>query len=333
MAGMPRGFGDNLTGAEAAPMLRIQQTRIREEEGVRKPMKIGFIGGTGLYSPGSDEHAEQLDVHTPYGDPSERIIHIQRDARDFFFLARHGIGHRILPSEINHRANIFALRKLGVRTIIAFSAVGSLREEIRPGDFVLPDQYLDRTKRSADHTFFGRGIVAHISFAQPICGRLRSYVEKMVRRVCAGQSDRVISGGTYVNIEGPAFSTPAESNFYRLIGCDVIGMTSLAEAKLSREAGICYTAVALVTDYDAWQQAYASVSVEEIVKVLSRKVGLSQRIIQAIMDEPPDQSDCPCRHALDNAIVTDPRSVPEDRLAELQLILPAQFLQPIREKN
>jgi len=296
-------------------------------------MKLGFIGGTGLYAPGTNEPAEQLDVHTPYGAPSEHILHIRRGGHDFYFLARHGIGHRILPSEINHRANIFALRKLGVRTIIAFSAVGSLREEIRPGDFVLPDQYLDRTKRSADHTFFGRGIVAHISFDEPICARLRSYVEKVARRVCKGESDRVVSGGTYVNIEGPAFSTPVESNFYRMIGCDIIGMTSLAEAKLAREAGICYTSVGLVTDYDAWHHAYASVSVEEIIKVLSRKVGLSQQIIQAIMDDPPEETDCPCRHALDNAIITDPRVIPDERLAELELILPPQFLERIRRKQ
>jgi len=295
-------------------------------------MKVGFIGGTGLYSLGTDTHVEHLEVRTPYGDPSERIVHIQRNGHDFYFLARHGIGHRIMPSEINHRANIFALRKLGVRTVIAFSAVGSLREEIRPGDFVLPDQYLDRTKRSADHTFFGRGIVAHISFDEPICRRLRSYVEKVARKVCEGESDRVISGGTYVNIEGPAFSTPAESNFYRLIGGDIIGMTSLAEAKLSREAGICYTSVALVTDYDAWHHAYASVSVEEIIKVLSRKVGLSQRIIQAIMDNPPEETDCPCRHGLDNAIITDPSLIRADRLAELEPILPVQVLKRIREK-
>lgn len=294
-------------------------------------MKLGIIGGTGLYDVEKD--AEFLELDTPFGRPSDAIALIRRGEHEFYFLPRHGKGHRILPSELNHRANIFALRKLGIRTVLGFSAVGSLREDIHPGDFVLPDQYIDRTKRSSEHTFFGRGIVAHISFADPACARLRSYLHSVCRRILQGQPNRVHPEGTYVNMEGPAFSTRAESNFHRMLGAHIIGMTSLAEAKLCREAGICYACLALVTDYDAWRRGPETVAVEEVLKVLNENISLSRKCIESIMREPPPDEDCACRHALDNAIITAPDTIPAQRIEELSAILPESFLADWRRRQ
>ncbi len=278
-------------------------------------MKLGIIGGTGIYDISAESTA--LSVDTPFGAPSDQIIHFVSGEREIFFLPRHGKGHRILPSEINHRANIFALKQLGVEEVIGLSAVGSLREDIRRGDIVIPDQYFDRTKASSRHTFFGNGLVAHVGLADPVCRRLSSQVYRLIKNILANSGSdnrpRLHLGGCYVNIEGPAFSTRAESLVYRRLQFDVIGMTSLAEAKLSREAEMCYTCIATVTDYDTWHSSEQEVSVEEVMRVLEANARLSQEIITSLAHDLPAPDDaCPCRHALQNAILTDPERIPPD---------------------
>ncbi len=288
-------------------------------------MKIGIIGGSGLYDLEGIEDVRTEIVKTPFGDPSDAFLHGRFAGREVYFLPRHGKGHRILPSEINHRANIHALKSLGVERVISVSAVGSLKEDLRPRDIVLPDQYFDRTKQALAHTFFGGGVVAHVSFAEPACPDLRALIADAARQTVdaePGSPDiRVSDEGTYVNMEGPAFSTRAESNAYRQMHFDVIGMTSLPEAKLCREAEICYQAMAMVTDYDCWKESEEEVSIEMIVGHLLANVALARKILARLLPALHETRDCPCGHALKNAILTNRDAISAEARERLKLIL------------
>lgn len=272
-------------------------------------MKIGVIGGSGLYELEglSDVRTERLE--TPFGPPSDEMVTGMLGGRQVYFLPRHGRGHRLLPSEINHRANVYAFKALGVECVVSVSAVGSLREEMRPRDVVLPDQYFDRTRHTARHTFFGEGVVAHISFAHPGCTALRACLgdgaEEAIRQGGAGgDRPRVHRSGTYVNMEGPAFSTLAESGFYRSMGFDIIGMTSLAEAKLCREAEICYQSLSMVTDYDCWHAAEGAVTVDKVIEHLQANTQLARGVLARIAPRIPETRECDCGRALAAAILT-----------------------------
>lgn len=294
-------------------------------------MRLGIIGGSGLYEMDDLTDVRAISVSTPFGKPSDDYIRGMLGKTEIIFLPRHGRGHRLLPAEINHRANIFGFKTLGVDRIIGVSAVGSLREELRPRDLVLPDQFFDRTKASSGHTFFGRGLAAHVAFAEPICQRLRSTLREIGTRVI--ENDKQYRGiqihdrGTYVNMEGPAFSTRAESDFHRKQGFDIIGMTSLAEAKLCREAEICYALLALVTDYDCWREEEAPVTVEMVVANLKANAGLSQDILRRLAQHPPKAERCTCHQALATAIITAPDAVPAEIRSELQPII-GKYIKP-----
>ena len=278
--------------------------------------KIGIIGGSGLYNmPGFTEKRE-VRLETPFGDPSDSYIVGKLAGRDVAFLPRHGRGHRLSPSELNYRANIYGMKMLGVERIISLSAVGSLKEEHRPTEFVITDQFFDRTVGRVS-TFFGEGLVAHVSMAHPVCGVLAGVVKK-----AAGMSGIVAKlGGTYLCMEGPAFSTVAESNVYRSWGMDVIGMTNLQEAKLAREAEICYTTVAMVTDYDCWHPDHDAVTVEQIIKVLHTNAENAANLVSAAVAGVPEGVICKCHSALKNSIITDPATVPAGTRAKLELIV------------
>jgi 5'-methylthioadenosine phosphorylase len=279
--------------------------------------RIGIIGGSGLYHIDGFERQKWVRIKTPFGDPSDSLLTGQLAGREVVFLPRHGRGHRILPSELNHRANIYAMKKLGVAWIVSVSAVGSLQAKHRPCDIVLPDQFVDRTKQSLAHTFFGRGIVAHIAFADPICGELRALVHQSARKSGA----RVRNGGTYVNMEGPAFSTRAESLTNHRAGYDVIGMTNLGEAKCAREAEIAYATMAMVTDYDCWKADEAHVTVEMVIENLTRNAANAKRILADLLPEIPREPGCSCHCALKNAIMTDKKLWPARTKSELRLLL------------
>jgi len=268
--------------------------------------EIGIIGGSGLYHMPGFEQQEEADILTPFGAPSDNYILGTLAGRRVAFLARHGRGHRIPPSELNFRANIYGMKKLGVERILSLSAVGSLKEEHRPQDFVIPDQFFDRT-RGRVSTFFGEGVVAHISFADPICPELA----KIVGTACREAGVTVKEGGTYLCMEGPAFSTKAESNIYRSWGMDVIGMTNLQEAKLAREAEICYVTLALVTDYDCWHPDHDSVTVEMIIATLVQNAQTAQRAIAEAIAKMPSSRRCDCGSALKHALITRPEAIPE----------------------
>jgi len=279
--------------------------------------RVGIIGGSGLYHIEGFSHQKWVKVKTPFGPPSDALLGGSLAGREVLFLPRHGRGHRILPSELNHRANIWAMKKLGVAWILSVSAVGSLQAKYRPCDIVLPDQFLDRTKQSAAHSFFGRGIVAHIGFAEPICEELRELVLECARELKA----RVHDGGTYVNMEGPAFSTRAESITNRKLGLDVVGMTNLGEAKCAREAEIAYATLAMVTDYDCWKAGEAHVSVEMILDNLAKNAALAKAIIARVLPRIPAQPSWPCHDALRTAILTDKRLWPASTKRELAPLL------------
>ena len=266
---------------------------------------IGIIGGSGLYDMAELTDREARIVHTPFGDPSGPYILATLRGRRVAFLARHGEGHRYLPSELNFRANLFGFKTLGVEWIISASAVGSLREDYKPQDLVVPDQFFDRT-RGRVSTFFGEGLVAHVGFAHPFCGPLSAVV------LAAGRASgaTIHGGGTYVCMEGPQFSTVAESNSYRASGFDVIGMTNLQEAKLAREAEMCYSTLALVTDYDCWHPDHDSVTVEMIIANLTANARMAQRVIAAAVEQLPIARTCECARALARAIITRPEAVP-----------------------
>ena len=265
---------------------------------------IGVIGGSGLYDIEGLKSVRRVQVRTPFGSPSDAIMVGTLGNVKVAFLSRHGRGHKLNPSEINYRANIYALKSLGVTRVISVSAVGSMKESIRPGDIVMPDQFIDLTKRRAS-TFFEGGMVAHVAFGEPICGALARNVFSAGQQVGA----TLHRGGTYVCMEGPQFSTKAESRLYRQWGVDVIGMTNMPEAKLAREAELCYATMALVTDYDCWHETEEAVTVEAILNTLHHNVALAKRIVQAVMPSLAECYSCACGHALDNAIVTDPRSL------------------------
>jgi 5'-methylthioadenosine phosphorylase len=278
---------------------------------------IGLIGGSGLYHIEGFTRQEWVKIKTPFGKPSDDFLTGQLAGRDVVFLSRHARGHRILPSELNHRANIYAMKTLGVAWIISVSAVGSLQKKYKPCDIVLPDQFLDRTKRSFEHTFFGRGIVAHIAFADPVCQELRELLFQSARQ----EGARVHNGGTYVNMEGPAFSTRAESLANHRMGCDVIGMTNLGEAKCAREAEIAYATLAMITDYDCWKIDEAHVTVEMIIANLMKNAGQAKAIIQRVIPLIPAEPNWPCHDALKNAIMTDKKLWPAKTKAQLMPLL------------
>jgi 5'-methylthioadenosine phosphorylase len=278
--------------------------------------KIGIIGGSGLYAmPGFEAH-EEATIDTPWGNPSDKYVVGTLAAKPVAFLARHGRGHRISPSELNFRANIWGMKSLGVERIISLSAVGSLKEEHRPLDFVIPDQFFDRT-RGRVSTFFGDGLVAHISFADPVCPQ----VSEVARESCHAAGVNVAKGGTYLCMEGPAFSTKAESNVYRSWGMDVIGMTNLQEAKLAREAEICYVTIAMVTDYDCWHADHDAVTVNDIIANLMKNAENAAKVVAEAVARMPEARSCKCGSALAHAIITDRKVVPESTRKKLDLLI------------
>jgi len=279
--------------------------------------RIGIIGGSGLYHIEGFTRQKWVRLKTPFGLPSDDFLTGELAGREVVFLPRHGRGHRILPSELNHRANIYGMKKLGVDWIISVSAVGSLQKKYQPCDIVLPDQFVDRTKRSFEHTFFGRGIVAHIAFADPICNELRALLYRSARALGA----RVHNGGAYVNMEGPAFSTRAESLTNHKLGYDVIGMTNLGEAKCAREAEIGYATMAMITDYDCWKIDEAHVTVEMVIANLMKNADQAKAIIKRVLPQIPAKPNWPCHEALKNAIMTDKKCWPARTKSELRLLL------------
>ncbi len=275
---------------------------------------IGFIGGSGMYDIGGLSNRSELDVETPFGSPSDKIIVGELGGARVAFLARHGAGHRLSPSELPARANIFALKTLGVRRIVSISAVGSLREEMAPRHIVAPDQLIDRT-RERPSTFFGDGLVAHVGFADPFCADLRRLAVE-----AAASAATVHDGGTYVAIEGPQFSTRAESEMHRSWGASVVGMTALPEARLAREAEMCYATLAFVTDYDVWRSGEADVSVDLVIQNLAENAANARRIVERIAATATESGGCACDSALENAIITSRDSIPRrtrEKLAPL----------------
>jgi len=283
--------------------------------------RIGIIGGSGLYHIEGFTNQKWLKVKTPFGATSDDFLTGKLAGRDVVFLPRHGRGHRVLPSELNHRANIWAMKKLGVAWIISASAVGSLQAKYKPCDLVLINQFLDRTKRDFEHTFFGRGIVGHIAFAEPIAEELRQLLLKSARALKA----RVHDGGTYVNMEGPAFSTRAESQTNHKLGYDVIGMTNLGEAKCAREAEIAYATIAMITDYDSWKTDEAHVTVEMVIDNLRRNAEMAKAIIAKTIPQIPTAPSWSCHDSLRNAIMTDKKVWPAKTKRELAPML-AKYL-------
>ena len=278
--------------------------------------EIGIIGGSGLYTMPGLADVREVNVQTPFGEPSDAFVLGTLEGRKVAFLARHGRGHRLLPTELNFRANIYAMKDLGVERIISVSAVGSLKEEHKPLDFVIPDQFVDRTRHRVD-TFFGDGMVAHVGFGDPICAEVASAITQS----CKDNGVVGKAGGTYVCMEGPQFSTKAESNLYRSWGADVIGMTNLQEAKLAREAEICYGTMAMVTDYDCWHPGHDSVTVEQIVKVLNTNSENAARVVTKAVAGMPGERKCKCGSALEFAILTDRAKIPAVTRQKLSLLL------------
>ncbi len=278
--------------------------------------KIGVIGGTGLYDVEGLAEVEEVNIDTPFGDPSDVIITGKLGGVGVAFLPRHGRGHSIIPTEVPSRANIYALKSLGVESIIAINSVGSLKEEIKQGDLVIPDQLIDRTK-SRINTFFGEGIVAHIQFAEPFCPQIRQVLYGAALAAGADAHPH----GTYVVMEGPAFSTKAESHLHRSWGCDIIGMTALPEAKLAREAEICYAIIACATDYDVWHETEEEVGVEVILETMRRQEELCKQIIKLSIPKIANVEGCKCSSALHGAIVTAPEAMPSETKEKLDLFI------------
>ena len=277
---------------------------------------IGVIGGSGLYQMEGLARVREVAVKTPFGKPSDKLIVGMLDGAQLVFLPRHGKGHRWLPTEVNFRANIFAMKKLGVERIISVSAVGSLRQEIEPGDIVVPDQFIDRTSQRPS-TFFGKGIVAHVSLADPFCNDLRTALVDAADRAGA----RVHRGGTYLCMEGPQFSTRAESRLYRSWGAHIIGMTNLQEAKLAREAEICFGTLALATDYDCWNQHAGDVEIEHVLAVLTQNVELAKKTIRQALASLDEKRHCICASALKDAIITERARIPRKMKTDLRPII------------
>ena len=278
--------------------------------------EIGIIGGSGLYSMPGFTDIQEVRQQTPFGEPSDAYVLGTLEGRKVAFLARHGRGHFLMPSELNYRANIYGFKQLGVERIISLSAVGSLKEEHKPTQFVVPDQFFDRTRHRID-TFFGDGVVAHIAFADPICPELAHVVEQ----ACEKAQVTAKHGGTYLCMEGPQFSTKAESNIYRSWGMDVIGMTNLQEAKLAREAEICYVTIAMVTDYDCWHPDHDAVTVNQIIAVLNRNAENACKVVRESVAAMPKTLPCKCASSLAHAIITDRSKIPSATRKKLSLIL------------
>ena len=278
--------------------------------------KIGVIGGSGLYDIEGMENIEEVDINTPFGRPSDKIVVGKLEGIGIAFLPRHGRGHRILPTEVPYRANIYALKSIGVERIIGINSVGSLKEEYKPNDLLIPDQLIDRTRQRAS-TFFGEGIVAHIPFGEPFCPSLSQLVYGAAKDAGATAHQ----GGTYVVMEGPAFSTKAESFLYRSWGADVIGMTALPEAKLAREAEICYAVIACITDYDCWRRGHDAVTAEMIIGRLRQNIDTAKRIIKLAVQKVPPKRDCDCATALSTALITAPDAMPEAQKQKLDLLI------------
>jgi len=283
---------------------------------------IGIIGGSGLYGMPGLEQTREVRVKTPFGDPSDALVVGTLEGKRVAFLARHARGHRFLPSEINYRANIHAMKQLGVERIISVSAVGSLQEDLKPLDFLIPDQFYDRTRHRSS-TFFGGGVVAHVGFDKPVCGQLAG----VLGNACDQAKVRAHRGGTYICMEGPQFSTLAEANVHRQMRFQVIGMTNVTEAKLAREAEVCYATVAMITDYDCWHPDHASVTLEEIISNLNKNAENAQNVLREAVRSIPKDRACRCGSALAHAIITDPAVIPAAARKRLNVIA-GKYIKP-----
>jgi 5'-methylthioadenosine phosphorylase len=302
-------------------MAKKTQTAKRRGAGA-ETVRIGIIGGSGLYNMPGLEKPREVRVKTPFGDPSDALVVGSLEGKRVAFLARHARGHRFLPTEINYRANVHAMKQLGVERIISVSAVGSLQEDLKPLDFLIPEQFYDRTRHRIS-TFFGDGVVAHVGFGSPVCAQLAA----VLGAACESMKVRVHRRGTYVCMEGPQFSTLAESHVYRQLRFDVIGMTNLTEAKLAREAEICYSTVAMITDYDCWHPEHASVTLEEIISNLNKNAENAQNVIREAVRAMPAERACKCGRALAHAIITDPAVIPAAARKRLSVIA-GKYLTP-----
>ena len=283
---------------------------------MQEQTSIGVIGGSGLYEMEGLEQIERITVETPFGAPSDEYVTGVLNGVRMVFLPRHGRGHRLLPSEVNYRANIYGMKKLGVQRVISVSAVGSLKEAIAPGHIVIPDQFFDRTKGIRKDTFFGDGVVAHAGFADPVCHEL----SELLYQAAGSAGATVHKGGTYVCMEGPAFSTRAESFSYLGMGASIIGMTNLTEAKLAREAEICYGIIALSTDYDCWHESHDDVSIDAIIQIIHQNVAMAKNIIRAAVARIDGQRSCACGAALEYAVITDRSVIPRETVEKLHVI-------------
>ena len=297
-------------------MSRVKNAKGKSARAKRPAAEIGIIGGSGLYSMSGLADTREVRIKTPFGDPSDAFVLGTVEGKRVAFLARHGRGHRLLPTELNFRANIYALKLLGVQRIISVSAVGSLQDNLRPGEFLVPDQFFDRTKGRVS-TFFGNGVVAHVTFDKPTCPQLSS----LLADACVSSGVPVHRKGTYVCMEGPQFSTLAEANFHRAMRFDVIGMTNVTEAKLAREAEICYSTIAMITDYDCWHPEHDTVTVAAIVATLNQNATNAQNVLREAIKNIPAQRNCKCGEALKHAIITDPKYIPPKTKKSLAAIL------------
>jgi len=289
--------------------------KIRASSSKPEPVLIGIIGGSGLYNMAGLGDAREIRVRTPFGDPSDALVVGTLEGKRVAFVARHARGHRILPTEINYRANIHAMKQLGVERIISVSAVGSLQENLKPLDFLIPDQFYDRTRHRVS-TFFGGGVVAHVGFDKPVCGQLGT----VLGEACDRAKVHVHRGGTYICMEGPQFSTLAEAHVHRKLGFEVIGMTNVTEAKLAREAEICYATVAMITEYDCWHPDHAAVTLEVIISNLNKNAENAQNVVREAVRSLPSQRACKCGSALAHAIITDPAVIPAAARKRLSII-------------
>lgn len=279
--------------------------------------RIGIIGGSGLYKIEGIKNVKEVSLTTPFGKPSDKFITGILDGKEVVFLPRHGQGHCVSPDQINYRANIFGMKKLGVERIISVTACGSLKEELKPLDFVVVDQFVDRTNQARKMTFFENGIVAHIMFAEPVCKEL----SKLIYEAGKNLKLNMHSSGTYINMEGPAFSTFAESNLYRRWGMDVIGMTNMPEAKLAREAELCFATLACVTDYDCWHPEHDRVTIEMVIQNLQKNIENAKRIILGVIKNLPENRNCMCSEALKYAIITHKKLIPLEVKKDLSIII------------
>jgi 5'-methylthioadenosine phosphorylase len=296
--------------------MAAKKSRESKSAKLKKQAAIGIIGGSGLYAMNGLTEIREIRVKTPYGDPSDAIVLGTLEGKRVAFLARHGRGHRILPGEINYRANIYAMKLLGVERIISVSAVGSLKEDLRPGEFLVPDQFFDRTKNRIS-TFFGDGLVAHVALAHPLCAQ----VSGLLSDCCVHEAIKVHRRGTYICMEGPQFSTLAEAEAHRQLRFDVIGMTNVTEAKLAREGEICYATIAMITDYDCWHPEHESVTASQIIATLNQNAENAQRVLRATVRELPAARTCKCGSALQHALVTDLKLVPAATKKRLAAII------------